>query len=141
MRYRTRSSDTVFESWNTPFHNEKTPSFSGNPELQIYKCFGCGAGGGVINFIMEIEGMEFINAIKYLANQYSIEIQIDESQSQSQTLIAQLFDLHEKTANISFGNGKIYKRCWKIKKILGLYIIIALYYTINETETKTNRKN
>ena len=38
-----------------PFHNEKTPSFSININKQIYKCFGCGKGGGTINFIMEIE--------------------------------------------------------------------------------------
>ena len=38
-----------------PFHNEKTPSFSANEDKQIYKCFGCGVGGGVFNFIMDIE--------------------------------------------------------------------------------------
>ena len=49
-----------------PFHDEKTASFSVRPERQIYKCFGCSVGGGVINFIMEIEGMEFVNAVKHL---------------------------------------------------------------------------
>ena len=47
-----------------PFHGEKTASFSVNSERQIYKCFGCSVGGGVINFIMEIEGMEFVDNIK-----------------------------------------------------------------------------
>ena len=46
-----------------PFHNEKTPSFSVNPEKQIFKCFGCGAGGGSINFIMEKESLEFVDAV------------------------------------------------------------------------------
>ena len=50
-----------------PFHREKTPSFSVNPEKQIYKCFGCGSGGGAINFVMEIENLEFADAIKRLA--------------------------------------------------------------------------
>ena len=83
-----------------PFHDEKTASFSVNSERQIYKCFGCNVGGGVINFIMEIEGMEFINAVKHIAHQYSIELQIDEIQGQSKDFISQLFDLHEKTSKI-----------------------------------------
>ena len=87
-----------------PFHGEKTASFSVSPERQIYKCFGCSVGGGVINFIMEIEGMEFINAVKHLADQYSIELQIDESPGQSKDLITQLFDIHTKTAHTFLEN-------------------------------------
>ncbi|MBC8255994.1 MAG: DNA primase [Candidatus Marinimicrobia bacterium] len=87
-----------------PFHGEKTPSFSVSPERQIYKCFGCSVGGGVINFIMEIEGMEFVNAVKHLADQYSIELQIDESAEQSKDLITQLFEIHSKTAQTFLNN-------------------------------------
>ena len=87
-----------------PFHDEKTASFSVNSERQIYKCFGCGVGGGVINFIMEIEGMEFVIAVKHLADQYSIEIQIDETPGQSKDFITQLFELHETTSNIYLKN-------------------------------------
>ncbi len=50
-----------------PFHNEKTPSFSVTPDKQLFHCFGCGAGGTVINFIMRIENLDFIEAIKLLA--------------------------------------------------------------------------
>ena len=50
-----------------PFHSEKTPSFSVSPDKQIYHCFGCGKGGGVINFIMEIEGLTFSEAVEFLA--------------------------------------------------------------------------
>ena len=57
-----------------PFHKEKTPSFSVNPEKQIYKCFGCGVGGGSINFIMDIDNIEFIDAIQKLANMFNIKI-------------------------------------------------------------------
>ena len=87
-----------------PFHGEKTASFSVSPERQIYKCFGCNVGGGVINFIMEVEGMEFVNAVKHLADQYSIELQVDESPGQSKDLITQLFDIHTKTARTFLEN-------------------------------------
>ena len=50
-----------------PFHSEKTPSFSVSPDRQIYHCFGCGKGGGVINFIMEIENLSFPEAVEHLA--------------------------------------------------------------------------
>ena len=50
-----------------PFHSEKTPSFSVNPDKQIYHCFGCGKGGGVINFIMEIENLGYRDAVEFLA--------------------------------------------------------------------------
>lgn len=50
-----------------PFHNERTPSFAVNPTGQFYHCFGCGKGGGVINFIMEIENLSYPDAVRHLA--------------------------------------------------------------------------
>lgn len=50
-----------------PFHNEKTPSFSVSPDRQFYHCFGCGAGGGVVSFVMQMERMEFVDSIRLLA--------------------------------------------------------------------------
>ena len=50
-----------------PFHSEKTPSFHVVPDRQIFKCFGCGKGGGVITFIMEIENLPFVDAVRMLA--------------------------------------------------------------------------
>ncbi|WP_162340141.1 DNA primase [Cyclobacterium salsum] len=58
-----------------PFHQEKTPSFSVSPAKQIYKCFGCGKAGDPIQFIMDIEGIGFIEAIRHLATKYGIEIE------------------------------------------------------------------
>src|SRR5690554_3125043 len=55
-----------------PFHTEKTPSFSVSPDKQIYHCFGCGEGGNVINFIMRIENLGFIDALKLLADRVGI---------------------------------------------------------------------
>lgn len=57
-----------------PFHNEKTPSFFVNPDNHFYHCFGCGAGGDVINFVMEIENITFSESIKMLAERTGIEL-------------------------------------------------------------------
>jgi DNA primase len=57
-----------------PFHSEKTPSFMVSPELQIFKCFGCGKSGDVITFLEEYEGMEFYEALKYLAQRVGIKL-------------------------------------------------------------------
>ena len=57
-----------------PFHSEKTPSFSVNPAKGIYKCFGCGKGGNAISFIMEIEHLNYPEAIRHLGGLYGVEI-------------------------------------------------------------------
>ena len=56
-----------------PFHNEKTPSFVVSPAKNLYNCFGCHEGGGVINFIMKLRNMEFLEAVEYLAHKHHIE--------------------------------------------------------------------
>ena len=57
-----------------PFHNEKTASFSVAPEKGIYYCFGCHKGGGVVNFIMEIEGLDYPDAVRFLAKRAGIQV-------------------------------------------------------------------
>ena len=57
-----------------PFHGEKTPSFSVTPQRQMYYCFGCHAGGSALNFIMEMEHVEFVDAVKLLAEQMHMEL-------------------------------------------------------------------
>ncbi len=57
-----------------PFHGEKTPSFSVHEGLQIYKCFGCGKGGDVFSFLMEMQGLSFFEALKALAEQHGIPL-------------------------------------------------------------------
>ncbi len=57
-----------------PFHNEKTPSFTVSPSKEIFKCFGCGKAGNVVNFIMEHEHLSYPEALKYLARKYHIEV-------------------------------------------------------------------
>ncbi|GAB3846254.1 DNA primase [Hymenobacter terrigena] len=67
-----------------PFHNEKSPSFSVNPAKSLYKCFGCGKAGGVVQFVMDVEGTSYVEALKYLAKKYAIEIQEEEKTPQQQ---------------------------------------------------------
>lgn len=62
-----------------PFHNEKSPSFSVSPDKQIYHCFGCGAGGGVINFVMRAEGLEFRDAVQFLADRCGLKVPQDKT--------------------------------------------------------------
>ena len=57
-----------------PFHSEKTPSFMVNEEMGLYKCFGCGAGGDVIKFLMEVEGIEFREALERLAEKAGVTL-------------------------------------------------------------------
>ncbi|CAI8426745.1 MAG: DNA primase [Halieaceae bacterium] len=68
-----------------PFHQEKTPSFSVNPEKQFYYCFGCGAGGNALGFVMDYERMEFREAIESLAHAAGIEMPPEEAESTTQT--------------------------------------------------------
>ncbi len=57
-----------------PFHNEKTPSFVVSPSKGIYKCFGCGKSGTAVGFVMEHESMTYVEALRYLAKKYNIEV-------------------------------------------------------------------
>lgn len=62
-----------------PFHNEKSPSFTVSPSKEIYKCFGCGKSGNAITFVMEHEKYSYVEAIRWLADRYNIEIEEKET--------------------------------------------------------------
>src|SRR2546423_15063061 len=57
-----------------PFHQEKTPSFSVNPSKDIFYCFGCGKGGSVFNFVMELEGVSFPEAVRIVAEKTGVPL-------------------------------------------------------------------
>src|SRR5438270_14080846 len=66
-----------------PFHHEKSPSFVVNPDKQIFHCFGCGAGGNAVGFIMRQERLEFPEAVRLLADQCGVSIPETGSDAQS----------------------------------------------------------
>ncbi|MBE5816431.1 MAG: DNA primase [Clostridiales bacterium] len=68
-----------------PFHSEKTPSFSVNTDMQIYKCFGCGKGGDVITFIREVEHLEFNEAVEFLAKRVGMKVETFKGRQETQT--------------------------------------------------------
>ena len=68
-----RPSGSSFKA-RCPFHSEKTPSFFVHPEMQRYRCFGCGATGDVLDFLQNYDGMTFYEALKYLADRASITL-------------------------------------------------------------------
>ena len=81
-----------------PFHNEKTPSFSVSPDKQIYHCFGCKKGGGVINFIMEIENLTFPEAVRFLAKRANLPVPEEEERSGADRLRRRVLDLNRDAA-------------------------------------------
>ena len=82
-----------------PFHNEKTPSFSVNTGKQIYYCFGCHKGGGVINFIMEVENLSFPEAVEFLAKRAGMEVpQSDRRDESAERQRKRLLQLNKEAA-------------------------------------------
>lgn len=100
-----------------PFHQEKTPSFNVNEEKQFYHCFGCGVGGDVFSFVMEIEGLGFRETLTLLAEKAGVELQegFAVSDRESQNKKKRLYDVLELTT-------KFYeKQLWSgdgVKKVL-----------------------
>ena len=81
-----------------PFHNEKTPSFSVAPDKQIYHCFGCKKGGSVINFIMEIEGLSFPEAVAFLAKRANLPLPAEEEQTGADRMRRRVLELNRTAA-------------------------------------------
>lgn len=111
-----------------PFHNEKTPSFTVSPSKGIYKCFGCGKAGNVVNFVMDHEHYTYPEALKFLAQKYNIEIEEEkqtpeqiEAQNEKESLFTvstfaqkyftqQLFDSEEgKSIGMSYLKDRGYR--------------------------------
>ena len=97
-----------------PFHNEKSPSFSVSRDKQMYYCFGCGAGGNVITFVMEYENFSFVEAVQYLAERAGMEIPKQEYSPEARRqadLKGTLLEIQKKAATYFYyqlkaGSGK-----------------------------------
>lgn len=77
-----------------PFHNEKSPSFTVSPTKEIYKCFGCGKSGNSISFLMDLEKYSYVEALRWLANKYNIEIE--------ETVTSPEFKIQQQTSESLF---------------------------------------
>ena len=88
-----------------PFHSEKTPSFSVSADKQIYHCFGCGKGGGVISFIQQMEGLDFPEAVEFLARRAGMPLpQQDEQEQKRSSKRQRLFELNKAAARHWYNN-------------------------------------
>jgi len=94
-----------------PFHHEKTASFSVAPEKEIFHCFGCGKGGNAINFVMEYEKIEFVDAIKKLGQRYGVEVKMEGGSPGSTELRSRLYQIHEYAQSLYQNN--LYKNTGK----------------------------
>ena len=89
-----------------PFHGEKTASFSVSPDKGIYYCFGCHKGGSAINFMMEIEGLSYPDAVRALAKRAGMEVPEDEQYQSRYRQQERLWTLHKEAAR--FFHAKLY---------------------------------
>ena len=78
-----------------PFHNEKTPSFTVDDKKQLFHCFGCGAGGDVVSFIMQKEGLTYPESLEYLANKSGISIQYTNSSYDTNPKKKELYEINK----------------------------------------------
>jgi DNA primase len=85
-----------------PFHSEKTGSFSVSPDKQIYYCFGCKRGGGVVNFIMEEENLPFPDAVRFLAKRAGLEVPEEDGDREAGRRRQRLLDLNRDAARFYY---------------------------------------
>ena len=85
-----------------PFHSEKTGSFSVSPDKQIYYCFGCKRGGGVVNFIMEEENLTFPEAVRFLAKRAGMEVPEEESDREQSRRRQRMLELNREAARFYY---------------------------------------
>ncbi|MGI6687687.1 MAG: DNA primase [Christensenellales bacterium] len=89
-----------------PFHNEKTPSFSVNPDNNVYHCFGCKAGGNVVQFVMEMEKLTYPEALRHLAKMYNLppppEVRADPEEQRRRSRRERLMEANREAAQFYF---------------------------------------
>ncbi len=113
-----------------PFHDEKTPSFTVSQHKQFYYCFGCGASGNVINFLMNYDRMEFLEALSWLASQAGIELQQDKHSLGFDPKHQNLYPIMEQIALIYQKNLRQSQQAINYLKSRGLSGRTAHYFMI-----------
>ncbi|MBI2771251.1 MAG: DNA primase [Burkholderiales bacterium] len=93
-----------------PFHGEKSPSFSVSPSKQFYHCFGCGKNGNAIGFLMEHAGMNFVEAVKDLAQQYAMQVPEDDASPQDRERAAQQREKQATLTDVLEKAGEAYRK-------------------------------
>ena len=93
-----------------PFHSEKSPSFSVSPTKQFYHCFGCGKNGNAISFLMEHAGMNFVEAVKDLAQQYGMQVPEEETSPEERARAAQQREKQATLNDVLEKAGEAYRK-------------------------------
>ncbi|WP_319380922.1 DNA primase [Thiomicrorhabdus sp.] len=92
-----------------PFHSEKTPSFNVNPSKQFYHCFGCGASGDAIKFLMDYDGLSFVEAVESLAAQYGMEVPRERLKPEQQKKVEQQRQQQRDLYDVLYMAAKFYR--------------------------------
>ncbi len=122
LKYRNKIDDVISSYVNLkragankvglcPFHSERTPSFTVFTNTETFKCFGCGAGGDVITFIMRAENLEYISAVEFLAKRSGLEMPEDTEHKSEMVKRSRMFDMNREAAR--FFNKMLYDPCAK----------------------------
>ncbi|MBO5022943.1 MAG: DNA primase [Clostridia bacterium] len=120
LKYRNKIDDVISSYVNLkragsnkvglcPFHSERTPSFTVFTNTETFKCFGCGAGGDVITFIMRAENLEYISAVEFLAKRAGLEMPDDSEHKSEMVKRSRMFDMNREAAR--FFNKMLYDPC------------------------------
>jgi DNA primase len=124
---------------NCPFHNEKTASFMVSPEKQIYHCFGCGRGGDVFKFIMEMEGLDFVETLKLLAPKAGVKLEQKNYRSSSKkSRLLEIMDLASKYFEKSMHSTDNGKQVLSYLKDRGLKEDTIKYWKIGYSQNSWN---
>ncbi len=113
-----------------PFHNEKTPSFVVSEEKQIFKCFGCGESGNLITFIQKYHRLGFVDAIEYLSDRYSLDLNEYRNKNSNFKKLDDYYDLNREVAKYYFDNFNKNKKAQEYMKNRGIKIDVLRKFGI-----------
>ncbi len=128
-----------------PFHREKDPSFIVTPEKNIFHCFGCGAGGNAIHFIMRIENLPFVEAVRLLADRYHVELDHTANKQviARNNLQKRIYEINKEAANFYYTQARTSLRALAYLQKRGLSVEtvkeFGIGYADDTWDTLTNR--